>query len=253
MFFKSKRLLIPAFLFLALLMVVASVKMIPAHAAARESFHALDSGSNSLFPAFWDVNVSVFRNPRNTAPFSVSQSTAPVFTEQLPGIDFNPPTSLQPCISATGINDFTTPFTDVTPDILGNCTMTPLASGKEIAGANDLKNFEAVFTATLFVPHAGDVSFSFYQDDDTILSIGPLLGQPSRVSGPMVNAPAFDIAPFTRYQVVEAYNGANGDDPAEQPFTSVVNFPTGGTYPVELDYTECCRAPLALVVTPTES
>jgi len=44
--------------------------------------------------------------------------------------------------------------------------------------------------------------------------------------------------------------GDNNVQSSPTQFTIKVNFPVAGTYPVELDYTECCQGTLTLVFVP---
>jgi PA14 domain len=90
-----------------------------------------------------------------------------------------------------------------------------------------LQNFSAVFTGSLNVPAAGPVPFAFRADDACIFSVG---NGATRVSGPQTNTPANST--FQSYPVMGGVNQRSA------PATSsiVVNFPSGGVYPYEVDY-----------------
>jgi len=163
--------------------------------------------------------------------FDTLPTATPVFSQDFPTIDFNPPSGTVPG-TPSNINENTRPFTDVTTDNNGNYTGNIIAQGNGYqAGVGPMNAFQAVFTGSLVVTTAGNQTINLYDDDGFILGIG---GGATRVSGPMVNAPA--TSPFTGLTVVGAFN-TNTEVIGN---SIVVNFPAPGTYPFELDYTECC-------------
>ena len=177
--------------------------------------------------------------------FDISPSATPAFTQQFPVIDFNPPAAAQVlCGSSTGISEFSRPFTDVVRNSNGSCATVVVQGNGEQAGMSSLAAFEAVFTAPLTVAQAGQVTFNFYSDDGWILSAGrgAAGGQPAYVSGSRVNAPASGA--FTGYTTIGAYNEPT--PPIQSTVT--VSFPAAGTYPIEVDYTECCGGQESLVL-----
>lgn len=173
--------------------------------------------------------------------FNTPPTATPAFTQTFPTINFNPPAGTIPGnTSGVGVN--TRPFTDVTTDLNGNFTGTIVAQGHELqAGVNTLFTFQAVFTSTLTVANAGDVVLSFFSDDGFIFGVG---GGATRVSGPLLNVPAGGVTPFESLPVMGAFNSAT----APIANTIVVHFPAPGTYPYELDYTECCAGQEALTM-----
>ena len=185
----------------------------------------------------------VFANPSDNGAFDVTPGTPPVFSQTFPIINFNPPASAQTCSNYTNVDVNSRPFTDVVPQPDGTCATIVVQGNGQQAGVDSLSQFEAVATASIVIPQAGDVTFSIYSDDGYILSMGPdsAGNQPQYVSGTLVNPPP--VGPFTGYQVV----GADNEPTYPVQNTDSVNFPAAGTYPLELDYTECCGGQLSLV------
>lgn len=165
--------------------------------------------------------------------FNTPATATPAFTQSFPTINFNPPAGTIPGnTSGVGVN--TRPFIDVTTDLNGNFTGTIIAQGNNLrAGEGSLFTFQAVFTSSFTVASAGDVVLSFFSDDGFILGIG---GGATRVSGPLLNVPPGGVTAFSGFPVVGAFNSAT----APVANTIVVHFPAAGSYPYELDYTECC-------------
>jgi hypothetical protein len=192
------------------------------------------------------VQATFYPNPNNSGTFDPSVLSTPSFAQQFPVIDFNPPVSAQVnCSNPTGINESTRPFTDVVPNPDGTCSLVVAQGNSVQAGVSSLYTFQAVFTANLSVANAGQVTFNFFSDDGWILSSGPQLNgsaQPTYVSGSLLNAPASGYQ--TKYPVVGAYNIVS----APTQNTVTVSFPSAGTYPIEVDYTECCDGPDTLVM-----
>jgi FHA domain-containing protein/Big-like domain-containing protein len=191
------------------------------------------------------VSASFFPNTASSPSFTAGPSTPVTFTQEFAGLNFNTPAGTVPCKPATTVGTSTHPFTNVDPQPDGSCKTQPVQSNNIQAGQGDLTNFQAVFTGTFQVAAGGRITFNFYSDDGWILSIGPNSsggGQPTYVSGQMLNPPR--VGPFTGYQVVGSYNVES----APNQNNLVVAFPSAGTYPFELDYTECCEGGLALTV-----
>jgi FHA domain-containing protein/Big-like domain-containing protein len=143
------------------------------------------------------------------------------------------------------ISPDTRPFTDVVPQPDGSCKTLVAQGNKLQAAVGDMGNFQALFTGSFQVSAGGRLTFNFYSDDGWILSIGPSpsgAGQPSYVSGPMVNFPR--VGPFTGYPIVGSYNVSS----APNKNNLVVSFPAAGSYPFELDYSDCCEGTQALTV-----
>jgi RHS repeat-associated protein/uncharacterized repeat protein (TIGR01451 family) len=173
--------------------------------------------------------------------FDTPPTATPAFTQTFPTINFNPPGGTIPG-NTSGVGEFTRPFTDVTTDLNGNFTGTIVAQGNGLqAGANTLFQFQAVFTSVFTIAGAGDVTFSFFSDDGFIFGVG---GGATRVSGPLVNVPASGVTPFETLTVVGAFNIPTG--PVAN--TIVVHFPAAGSYPYEVDYSECCGGQIALTM-----
>ncbi len=200
------------------------------------------------------VQGAFYPNPTNSGSFDSSVvKNPPAFTQQFPVIGFNPPTIGAPplgavtCSNITGanVNAFTLPLTDVVPNPDGTCSLVPAMANGSQAGLGTLINFEAVFTADLNVASAGQVTLTVSSDDGFVLAIGPQgANQPTRLSGtPMVNPPPSSFV--KGYPVMGALN--QGTAPTPNDIT--INFPVAGTYPLELDYTECCGGFLSLMLT----
>jgi YD repeat-containing protein len=174
--------------------------------------------------------------------FNATPSQTPAFTMSVPTIDFNPPPSTIPG-NTSGVNEGSRPMVDVTTDLNGNYTGTIVLQGNGLqAGVGSLYFFNVVFTGSLTVSAAGDVTFNFFTDDGFVLGVG---NGATRVSGPLVNPPASGQTAFEQFPVLGAYNVAT--PPVGNTVT--LHFPGPGSYPYELDYSEgiCCT----LVVTAT--
>jgi len=178
----------------------------------------------------------------NIGNFSVTPAQAPAFEQYFPTINFNPPSGTVPG-NTSGVNELTRPMYDVTTDLNGNFTGTILGKGNGYAiGAGAMNFFNAVFTGTFTVASAGNVTFNFYSDDGFIFGIS---GGATRVSGANFNPPPNGRTPFEDYPVMGAFNTATA--PVANSVT--VNFPAPGSYPYELDYSECCVGQLAITMT----
>jgi hypothetical protein len=195
------------------------------------------------------VQGTFYTNPANSGSFDRSVLTSlPAFTQQFPVIGFNPLIGTVTCSNVTGadVNAYSRPITDVVPKPDGTCSLVPAMANGIQAGIGTLFNFQAVFTADLNVASAGQVTLNVASDDGFVLGIGPQgANQPLRVSGTMVNPPPSGTSFVKGYPVMGALN--QGTAPSPNDIT--VNFPVAGTYPLELDYTECCDGLLSLMLT----
>jgi hypothetical protein len=187
------------------------------------------------------ISSSFYLNPTDSGAFIASPSTAVTFTQEFPSLNFNPPAGTVKCSNAVNVTPETEPFTDVVPQPDGSCKTIVAQGNKMQAAVGDMRNFQAVFTGSFQVSTPGRITFNMYSDDGWILSIGPSGGnQPAYVSGPMVNFPR--VGPFTGYTIVGSYNVSS----APNKNNLVVGFPAAGTYPFELDYSDCCEGTQAL-------
>ena len=186
------------------------------------------------------VQGNFFPNPNNSCTFDVGPSSAPAFGQTFPDILFNAPASAVPHDIST-VTTNTRPFTDLTVDVNGNFNGTIVAQGSGLqAGVGSLTNFYAVFNGNFIVTQAGDLTFTILHDDGYILGVG---NGATRVSGDLINPPA--TTPFNGYGVIAAWNQVFGGTPG----AATIHFPAAGTYPYELDYTECGGGgPLYLVL-----
>jgi len=218
------------------------------HWTNPEHFVAAHGGGFSPAPppgvGLGPVRGVFFPNSDNSGPFDLTSSAKPAFTRTFRVINFNPPADLQHCTNSIGVDERTRPFTSVVPNPNGPCATTVAEGNGQQAGVGDLEAFEAVFTAHLTVPRAGPVTFAVTADDGWILSIGPdgKGNQPTYVSGALMDPPKRGLA--TGFQVVGANNAIS---PVTQLMVTV-DFPASGTYPIEVDYTECCSGELVLVL-----
>ncbi len=181
----------------------------------------------------------VFFPTDNQCAFDAVEAKIPAFNETFPTINFNPPAGTIP-ENTSSVNVNSRPFTDVTTDLNGNYTGTIVAEGNGYqAGVGSMNYFEAVFTGELTVASAGNTVFNFYDDDGFIFGIG---NGATRVSGSSINMPVTSV--FNGYPSMGADNGP------QSPIGNqvVVNFPAPGTYPYEVDYTECDGGQLALTM-----
>src|SRR5438270_4041839 len=180
-----------------------------------------------------------FPNQGNSCTFDVTKASQPVFGQTFPDILFNPAAGAVPHnISKVDVN--TRPFTDLTVDVNGNYNGQIVAQGQGLqAGVDTLTNFYAEFTGSFVVNQPGDLTFTILHDDGYILGIG---NGATRVNGDLFNDPS--VTPFQQYGVIAASNGAaNG-----QPGSATAHFPAAGTYPFELDHSECGAGALFLVL-----
>ena len=197
-----------------------------------------------------NVQGTFYPNPANSGSFDPSVlMSSPTFTQQFPVIGFNPPAGTLKCsnITSADVNAFSRPITDVVPNPDGTCSLLPAAANGFQAGTGTLFNFQAVFTADLNVASAGQVTLDVSSDDGFVLGIGPQGGnQPTRISGILMGNPPPPLLSFVKgYPVMGALN--QGTAPTANDIT--INFPVAGTYPLELDYAECCGGFLSLMFT----
>jgi RHS repeat-associated protein len=187
-----------------------------------------------------------FTNNTNSGVFVTLPTETPVFSQHFPTITFNPPFTTIPN-NGSNVNETTRPFTNITTDVNGNYTGTIIAQGNNSqAGVNNLFDFAAVFTGKFTVAAAGDITFNFFSDDGFIFSVG---NGATRVSGASTNSPPSGLSPFDNLPVMGAYNVPTA--PVANSVT--VHFPAPGTYPYEVDYSECCAGQLSLTMTTAAS
>ena len=208
-----------------------------------------DLNSSNVASTIRSLNIGAvtgdfFTNQTDSGAFTAKPSDPIVFSQAFPIVNFNPPVGTVICSNSINADPSTRPFTDVVPQPDGTCLTIPAEGNGKQAGVGDLDVFNAVFRGSLVIGEASQVTFSFFSDDGWILGVGPNSSgaQPSYVKGPDVNPPS--ISPFEGYPIVGSYN--TDSDPTQNDL--VVNFPAAGTYPFELDYSECCAGRLALTL-----
>ena len=180
----------------------------------------------------------------NQCSFNTLPTATPVFTQEFPTINFNPPAgTISGNTSGVGVN--TRPFTNVTEDLNGNFTGTIVAQGNsQQAGVAPLDSFQAVFTGSFTVASAGNANITLFDDDGVILGIG---GGATFVSGPATGGTnPGPTTPFSNLPVTWYFNEITFGGP--RGFSLVVNFPAAGTYQYELDYVECSEGQLAMTM-----
>jgi len=200
------------------------------------------SSASPNSPSLGAVSGTIYPNPSNSGAFDTSQLATPSFSQAFQLVNFNNASSAF-CTNNTGVTNNTVPFTEVTENADGSCGTVPVQGNGLQAGSGTLDFFEGSFTSVLTIPTAGQITFDFLVDDGWIFGSGPVSGgssQPTYVSGSLTNAPS--TSAVKGYTVVGAFNQQSS--PASRSVT--VNFPVAGTYPIEIDYTECCTHPLEL-------
>ena len=232
----------PALTLIAFLLLIVAVA-IPLSQVLIHA-HAANPSASNVEPQ--NVKGAFFSYPSNSGVFDATPSNTPVFTQGFPNLNFNPSKSMQKCSNNTGVDGNTRPFTEVYANTDGSCTNIVAQGNNQQAGVGSLFSFESEFTATFSLPRAGQLTFNLSVDDGWILSMGRngQGDQPTYVSGPKNNPPPSGKGPFTGYPVVGAYNTAS----FAAPLTLNVNIPAAGTYPIELDYAECCGGGIALTM-----
>src|SRR5262249_19139875 len=154
---------------------------------------------------------------------------------------------VQHCSKSTGVNTRTRPFTDILQNSDGSCQTISAQDGNgHTAGLGDLSSFNAVFLTSVVVPSKGLLTMQIIGDDGWIIAVGDDGGkQPGPEQANTMTRPAVGHkSPIYNYPEMGDNNLAS--KPAL--FKIGVNFPDAGTYPVEIDYTECCGGALTLVV-----
>jgi RHS repeat-associated protein len=186
------------------------------------------------------IQGNFYANAANSCTFDIGPSATAVFGQTFPDILFNPASTVVPHDIST-VGNFTRPFTDLTVDVNGNYNGQIVAQGNgQQAGAGSLINFYGVFSGTFVINQPGDLTFRILHDDGYIIGVG---GGATRVNGDFEgNPPA--TTPFNNYGVVAAWNTGSSGSSSSGPAT--VHFPAAGTYPFELDYTECGAGALFL-------
>jgi RHS repeat-associated protein len=172
-----------------------------------------------------------YPNPNGSCTFDIGPASTPAFGQNFPDILFNAPASAVPHDIST-VTTTTRPFTDLTVDVNGNYNGTIVAQGNGLqAGVGSLSNFYGVFNGNFIVTQAGDLTLTILHDDGYILGVG---NGATRVSGDLIGTlPA--TTPFNAYGVIAGWNQVAGSTPG----AATIHFPAAGTYPYELDYTEC--------------
>jgi len=166
------------------------------------------------------------------SPYTFSLSQTPVFVQTFPSIDFDPPAGTIPG-TPSGVDNNARPFTEVVTDAYGNFQSAIVAEGNGYqAGINNsvgqMEEFQVVFTGSFTVTTAGNVVFSYYDDDYFQLGIGngATAESTSRVTLP-------SLTTFEQLPII------GGDDLSIQGAPPIiVYFPAPGTYPFEIDYFE---------------
>ena len=157
-----------------------------------------------------------FYPSNNTCMFNVpaDQVSHPAFTlDDFPTLNFGGP-----------------PFAAYSP-VPGQLDVTA-REGSYLAGLGRLTHFNAVLTGTLYVPAAGERTFTILVDDAYDFAIG---AGAARISGSMVNPLTSGDSALLGLPILGAFN--NG---ALQVATSMtVEFPRSGAFPYEVDYDEC--------------
>ncbi len=177
--------------------------------------------------------------------FTSTPASSPVFSMNVPTIDFNPPAGTIPH-NPTQIGVFTRPMFDITTDVAGNFTGAIELKGLDSsgvlheAGINDLFQFDMVLTGTFTIGASGNLTFNFFSDDGFFFGVQGA----TRVAGPLLNPPANMLTVFKGYPLMGAFMQPTA--PVANNVT--VNFPAAGTYAYEIDYNECCAGQLALTL-----
>src|SRR5216684_3341534 len=190
------------------------------------------------------VQGNFYLNPNQSCTFGVGPGSGTLaFGQTFPDILFNAPASAVPHdISTVNVN--TRPFTDLTVDVNGNYNGQIVAQGNGLqAGVPQMLSFYAAFTGNFVVKQAGDVTFTILHDDGYIFGVG---NGAARVNGDLIINPATTTTPFNGYPVMAAFD--TSVNVALAAGTDTVHFPAPGTYPYELDYTECGGGALYLAL-----
>lgn len=188
------------------------------------------------------VDGRFFTEPTSATTFVAKPGDVPTFDQSFPNLTFNP-SSAALAHNLTGVGTGTHPFTDVTTDLMGNGVGAIVAQGNgKQAGGTGMTSFDAVFTANFVVAKPGDVTFRVDYDAGFLFGVG---GGASRVNGSYENPPASNTSAFEAYPLAGADNRPNN---AVRTTTVTVHFPSAGSYPYEVDYTEAGGPTLSLVL-----
>jgi tetratricopeptide (TPR) repeat protein len=198
--------------------------------------------------SFSDITASFYANPHDSGTFDLASSTPLNASPQsFSTITFNPDLQKEHCTAIT-IDTKIRQFRDIAKKADGSCTVTIAydSRGHQL-GNGDRSSFEAVFIAFITVKSAGSLIISIDSDDGWILAIGksgkyqPQADRNNIMQHPLTKK---KLSAIKQYPEMGDYN-----IPSSSTHTIKVSFPSAGTYPVEIDYTECCGGPLVLVVT----
>ncbi len=123
--------------------------------------------------------------------FDLGTAIPPAFTQEFPLINFNQPGGFT--CNGTPVGGNTHPLTDA--DESAPCALIPAQATAPAptptllqAGVGVLAGYRAVFSTTLYVSAAAEITFEVHSDNAFVLGVGPLNGipgnpQPSRVGG----------------------------------------------------------------------
>jgi hypothetical protein len=216
---------------------------VPMPPAGSMSQYAI-SGSLALT----EVTTMVFApdTAANSGQFDLASTAVPLFTLKLPGINLNPPGGTVGNFATDLTNN--RPMVAVTTDVNTNYTgqvVIQSADGTNQAGVGAITNYDVVLETNLIVnapgPYPQNIELDIYSDDGFVMGIG---NGATYVSGPLNIAPALNPTAFMGLPVVGASNNEQG--PTASPV--VISFPAAGTYPLEVDYNECCGGQLAITL-----
>jgi hypothetical protein len=152
--------------------------------------------------------------------YDTPAGTPPLFVQDFPTINFEG-----------------RPFTDY--GVRAGQPNLVAADGTARMGIGRLNHFNAAFTGSFMVRQAGDVPFTFLIDDAFNLGVG---GGITRVSGTMSNPPPSGQTALDHLPVVGAFNQGH----LEALTSATVRFPRPGTFPFEIDYSECMAGNAAI-------
>lgn len=174
--------------------------------------------------------------------FDIPENRQPLFTQYFPTINFNPAPGTVNGSGASGVSTSTRPMVNVTTDFQGNYTGTIVSGGNGYRPGQNLHPSAATFSGNFLVKAAGEVTFDFFSDDGFMFGIG---NGAVRVSGANTNLPASGLTPYLRLPLMGGFNAPSA--PTARSIT--VYFPAAGTYPYEVDWSDCCYAELAMTLT----
>lgn len=112
-------------------------------------------------------------------------------------------------------------------------TVLQNANGSIKDGGNTV--FKMVWQGSFVVQQPGNYNIQMSVDDSCIICIG---NGATLVSGNIYNPYGQTTGPFTGYPVLMAANSSKANNAAQSPNpeSSIINFPTAGIYPFEIDY-----------------